>query len=92
MVSGLIGMGPNPIRSNLTINFGLAKRGDVRIEIYSLKGECVYRFINTRMHPGYHKVIWNRTGRTGQRISNGTYLIRVQIKDLVCKKLVTVIR
>lgn len=86
--NSLISLGPNPVRDNLAVNFCLAQKENVLIDIYSLKGSLIKCLANETLHAGYYKIHWN----TKENISIGQYLLKMRIGDTVYNKILTIIK
>lgn len=91
-ISALTSIGPNPCKTNLSINFSLARREQILAEIYSLKGRLIKRLANEMKKTGYYRVIWNGTDDSERQVSTGSYFVRLCIGDKVYTKIVTVIK
>lgn len=91
-INSLIGFGPNPVKNQLSISFCLAQSENVLIDIYSLKGRLIKCLANERLSAGYYKVLWNSEENSGQSISAGPYLLKMEIGDMVHNKILTIIK
>jgi hypothetical protein len=65
---------PNPFSNNTKFNFNLLNAGNVKIEIYSIKGERVNIISNEYMMPGSYTVTWNGTAVNGFDVPTGNYI------------------
>ena len=72
---------PNPFNPTTRINFQLPVSGNVVVEVYNLKGEIVATLVDGLMQAGFHSVEWNGLTSTGNQISSGVYLYRIQAGD-----------
>lgn len=63
---------PNPFNPQTTIEFGLAEAGDVKIEVYNVKGQKVDTVTEREYPAGTQKVIWNAQG-----LASGIYYYRI---------------
>lgn len=68
---------PNPFNPTTTIKFDIAETGRVSLEIYSLEGKLVKTLLNKRFRPGQYSATWNGTNFMGEKISSGTYFIKL---------------
>ncbi len=64
---------PNPFRVNTKIGFGLPKKNEVLLEIYSLDGHIVAKLVNELKNAGWYEVTWNASHMT-----SGVYLVKLQ--------------
>jgi len=74
----LVGAHPNPFNPRTSIAFELSEGGQVRLEIYDLRGRLVNRLVDTAYGPGRHEVEWNGVDLHGQSVANGAYVARFQ--------------
>jgi hypothetical protein len=68
---------PNPSRGPATIHFGLARAGDVNLELFDVAGRRVQTLISSNLAPGPHTATWNGRDRLGNFVKNGVYLVRL---------------
>lgn len=91
-VTGLVGVGPNPVSGMLNVQYGLAEPGAVELLIYNIQGKLINRLAKSSKSAGYHQLIWHGRDFNNHRVSNGLYLLRLRIGDLQYNKHVMVIR
>jgi len=65
---------PNPFASTTTLNFSVAQRSDVRIDIYDVKGTLVRTLVNEPLDPGSYPVTWDGTDESGAAMPQGNYV------------------
>ncbi|MDP4198544.1 MAG: FlgD immunoglobulin-like domain containing protein [Bacteroidota bacterium] len=65
---------PNPFTSATTIDFKVAQRSSVRIDIFDLKGTLVRTLVSETLDPGSYPVTWDGTDATGHMMASGTYI------------------
>lgn len=68
---------PNPFNPKTTISFNLPEEAQVEIIIYDLMGREVWKSAKTSYSAGTYSVIWSGTNHSGQSVSTGIYLIRL---------------
>ena len=68
---------PNPVRGSTSVRFGLARAGDVRLELFDLAGRRVSTLASGTMAAGPHAAVWNRQDQRGHRVGAGVYFIRL---------------
>ena len=68
---------PNPSRGLATIRFGLARAGEVHLELFDLAGRRVQTLISSDLAPGPHAATWNGRDRQGNHVRNGVYFVRL---------------
>jgi hypothetical protein len=68
---------PNPFSSATTINFAVAERSTVRIDIFDMKGSLVRSLVSEQLDPGTYPVTWDGTDSNGQEVANGSYFAKM---------------
>jgi hypothetical protein len=68
---------PNPSRGLATIRFGLAKAGEVDLELFDVAGRRVQTLISSDLTPGPHTATWNGRDLHGNPVGSGVYLVRL---------------
>ncbi|MBU0982400.1 MAG: T9SS type A sorting domain-containing protein [candidate division Zixibacteria bacterium] len=74
---------PNPFNPATTIEFSLAERSYVTIEVFNLLGQKVKSLIEREESAGSYTVTWNGTDEAGESVSTGVYLYRFKAGDHV---------
>jgi hypothetical protein len=69
---------PNPFNPETTITYQLPEQSHVILEIYNISGEKVDTLVNRVNYPGHHAVTWNGRDNSGQPVTGGIYLCRMQ--------------
>lgn len=64
---------PNPFNPSTTIEFGVPKTVNVRIEVYNIAGQRVKTLLNRKMQAGNHEVKFN-----AENLSSGMYYYRIE--------------
>ncbi|MFH1852413.1 MAG: LamG-like jellyroll fold domain-containing protein [Candidatus Neomarinimicrobiota bacterium] len=72
---------PNPFNPRTTIQYQLAKPGQVRLEIIDIRGRIVDAIVNEYQPAGYYSVVWN-----ADNSSSGVYFYRLQKDDFTTVK------
>ena len=79
---------PNPTAATSTIQFHVARAGDVRLDVYDVRGRLVETVYNQPTTAGTHSVDWN-----AGRLASGTYLYRLQVGgETIATRQATVVR
>jgi len=68
---------PNPFSNTTTVNFSVAERANVRIDIYDLKGTLVKSLVNEQLDPGSYPITWDGTDMSGADMASGTYIAKM---------------
>jgi hypothetical protein len=80
---------PNPFNPSTTINYDLAKAGQVRLDIYNLIGQRVTTLVNDVQSVGSWNVVWNGKDDVGSSVASGIYFYRLAGPNvLLTKKMV----
>ena len=69
---------PNPFNPFTTIEFTLAKPGNVQIDIYNIRGQKVRSLVDERYSSGSHSVKWDGNDNLGKTTASGVYFYRMQ--------------
>ena len=88
---------PNPFmisskKSNLKINYQLAKKSQTSLTIFNLKGQLIAKLTEGVQTAGKHSVSWNLKDKNGKKISSGIYFYKLDSKDKTLIKKITVIK
>jgi hypothetical protein len=69
---------PNPFNPETKIVFNLPEEGNVKLEIYNIKGQKVKTLLDCFMSPGRSEMIWNGKDDNGKQVSSGVYFYKLQ--------------
>jgi hypothetical protein len=72
--------GANPFRGRTSLAYALPERAHVRIDVFSITGQCVCTLADATEEPGVHTVVFDMDGG-GRHIASGVYLVRIQAGD-----------
>jgi hypothetical protein len=82
---------PNPFNSTTVISYQLSDFTDVQLMIFNATGQVVRTLAAGNQSSGAHAVVWDGRDDSGQSISSGVYLCRLQVGDQVnTRKLILV--
>jgi len=68
---------PNPFNPTTAIDFSIAARGQVALEIFNLLGQRVSVLANGIYEAGVYSVAWNGADENGIPVSSGAYFYRL---------------
>jgi len=68
---------PNPFNPTTQISYALPKAEKVEIVVYNMYGQRVRTLLSEFQGPGYHTIVWDGTGNSGERVSSGVYYYKV---------------
>ena len=77
---------PNPFNPETTIKYELPFTSDVKLLIYNLLGQEVFRLEQFAQQAGEHLVRWNGRNMQGSELSSGIYFYRLQAGDFIQTK------
>ena len=72
---------PNPFNPSTTITFDVVNEGDVKIDIYNIKGQHVKSLVNDNYQSGKYRVEWNGIDDIGNTVSSGVYLYQMSVNE-----------
>ncbi|MFH0764845.1 MAG: T9SS type A sorting domain-containing protein, partial [Calditrichota bacterium] len=84
---GLENIYPNPFNSAARIQFGMAKAGLVRMDIYDLTGRLAARILERTLEAGRHTVSWNAGG-----VPTGIYFARLNAGNRISTQKIAIVR
>jgi len=67
---------PNPFNAITTIQYRLPASSEVLLTIYNIRGQEVFRLVESEQPAGYHQITWNATN-----VASGMYFYRLQAGD-----------
>lgn len=74
---------PNPFHASATIFFELSQPGFTSLEVYDLSGRKVVCLISSDMPVGTDSIQWNGCSESGELVSSGLYLCRIESGGLI---------
>jgi hypothetical protein len=77
---------PNPFNPETTINYHMAKLGQVIISIHNILGQRVKLLVDERQNVGSYSVNWDGTSDSGRDSSSGIYIVRMETGNFVSSK------
>jgi len=71
---------PNPFNPSTTLQYAIPEGTSfhVKLNVYDVRGALVRTLVNQIINPGIHSVLWDGTDQTGNKVSSGVYLYRIQ--------------
>jgi len=83
---------PNPFNNSTVIEYQLPFDSDVTIEIFNLMGQLIKNILTNSQEAGQYKAQWDGTNNRMERVSTGTYLVKMKCKDFIKYSKVSYIR
>ncbi len=71
---------PNPFNPTTTIRYHLTDAANISLMIYDAKGQMVKIIKSGMTQTGSYSYTWNGTNASGQAVSAGVYLVRMQFR------------
>jgi hypothetical protein len=68
---------PNPFNPETKICFAIPEAGYVNLTIYNIEGKLVKQLVHGFKEVGYHQVSWNGINTSGESVSSGVYIYRI---------------
>jgi hypothetical protein len=68
---------PNPFNPSTVIHFALPKASHVKLDVYSVLGECVATLVDEALEAGFHRVEFGAHDGYGRPLPSGMYLYRL---------------
>ncbi len=68
---------PNPFNPETTISYNVLKSGEVKLDVYNIKGQLVKTLVNSNKKVGIHTVVWNGTDDNSNPVSSGIYFYKM---------------
>ena len=65
---------PNPFAGTTTLNFSVATRSNVRIDIFDVKGSLIRTLENEQLDAGSYPITWDGTDASGAMVADGAYV------------------
>ena len=91
-VNKILSCYPNPFTDQLTIEYFVEIEGVVQIHVYDMYGKMVAEITDGNHVPETYKYQWNGLDLNGNRITNGTYFVRILNGDNVQTEKVQLVR
>ena len=74
---------PNPFFSSTSIAFSLAHAGHASVTIYDLYGRIVSELVEETLSAGNHTLEWNCNDQSGEALSAGLFLCRIESGGII---------
>ncbi|MBI5804631.1 T9SS type A sorting domain-containing protein [candidate division TA06 bacterium] len=72
---------PNPFKQATTINYRVSKPGLVNLKVYNIAGQLVKTLASGQAAAGPHAVKWDGRDNSGNKVSSGIYIYRLQAEN-----------
>ena len=72
---------PNPFNARTEIRYAVPYDSDVKLEVFNVLGQKVATLVDGRQTAGYKTFVWDGRTGTGEEVSSGMYLYRLQTAE-----------
>jgi len=83
---------PNPFNVETSINYQVPLRSHVTIEVFNLLGQRLKTLVNEEKNSGYHRLTWDGKDNSGQTVSTGIYIYKMEADQFVAIKKMILLR
>ena len=90
--TGINAIYPNPFNPDTNIRFSLKQAGEIKLEIFNVKGQRIKTLVEGHHNAGIYQVNWNGLDNNNKKVSSGIYFTRLvtsekqQVKKMVLIK------
>ncbi len=77
---------PNPFNPSTEIRFSVKQNSLVVLKIYDVLGREVRTLVNEEMNNGQYSIKWNGDNNSGEKVSSGIYLYRMEAGKYIQSK------
>lgn len=74
---------PNPFNSRMTLNFNLQTSGNIRVDVFDLRGRRIARLWDGPVSAGALQLRWNAVSDAGVPVASGLYMLRLQTPETI---------
>jgi hypothetical protein len=83
---------PNPFNPGTTVKFKVPGKSPVQLVIYNLRGQRIRTLVDATLDPGEFSVTWDGHNDSGELVSSGTYIYRMQAGPFVVSQKMMLVR
>ncbi|NQT64468.1 MAG: T9SS type A sorting domain-containing protein [Candidatus Marinimicrobia bacterium] len=69
---------PNPFNPTTHIRFSLPEQSKVKLTVFDVRGKEVMTLQNVEKAPGNYEVVWNGIDHSGNPVSTGVYICKIE--------------
>ena len=83
---------PNPFNPMTTVRFELASQQRVHVSVHDAAGKRVRTLDMGTYNAGQHELTWDGRDEAGRGLASGTYLLRLETRDAVESRKLTLVQ
>jgi photosystem II stability/assembly factor-like uncharacterized protein len=83
---------PNPFNAQTKIEFSMARKELISLDVCNLTGEHVVRLVDGKVNVGKQSIVWNGKNSKGGDVSSGIYIIHLKAGEKVLIRKMLLIR
>jgi len=83
---------PNPFNPETTIQYQLPKISQIKLVIYNFMGQRVATLVEKQQPAGVYHIKWHGKDDVGKNVASGVYLYRLETKEFVKTRKLTLLR
>lgn len=83
---------PNPTSTQAAVEFGLSTVGEAKVTVYDVTGKRVRALAHGVRNSGRHVISWDLRNDSGEEVSPGIYLVRLEAEGRTLTSRVTRVR
>lgn len=83
---------PNPFNPTTEIQYALPSSARITIKVYNILGQLVRTLVDAEQNAGLHTTTWNGTNETGETVSSGVYVLRLEAEGASLSRKMTFIK
>lgn len=85
----LLGNYPNPFNTSTNIKFLAPDAGNVKIEVFNIRGQLIKTLFDEYVKPGIYSITWDGADNSGSEVASGVYFYKLTaVGNVDTKKMV----
>ena len=69
---------PNPFNPTTTISYNIGQTGNVKLQVFNIRGQVVRTLVNEVQNAGRHSIVWNGDDSNSNNVASGIYFYRLE--------------
>jgi hypothetical protein len=75
--AALLRAAPNPAAGPVELSYRVPADGWVKLEVFDVRGRQIRTLVDRNLRNGEHRFVWDGTNQVGDRVSPGSYWVRL---------------